>query len=226
MCLAACELVGGKADDALPIASGIEMIHTYSLIHDDLPCMDDDDMRRGKPSSHKVFGEAGAVLAGDALLTHAFEWMLSNGDGSARYFRAALEAARGAGASGMVAGQSLDIAAGEKSAEALRHINALKTGALIRAAVRAGAVLGGASEEELAALTSFAESYGLLFQLTDDIIDARAGETGGYPERLGLDGTIALAEETAEEALKALLPFGERAKYFTALVQKTLGRQS
>lgn len=225
MCLAACELAGSEAAVALPLACGVELIHTYSLIHDDLPSMDNDPMRRGRPSNHIVFGEAEAVLAGDALLTHAFEWMLSRGDiTSPGYVRAALEIARGAGASGMVAGQSLDIEDGARTADELRRIDALKTGALIRAAIRAGAVAGGADEATVDALSRYAESYGLLFQITDDLIDASEGETGGYPSAIGTEETRALANQCASEALRALGGFGERAVFFRELTEKTLLR--
>lgn len=184
--LESCRLCGGDPEKALPFAGAIEMIHTYSLIHDDLPCMDDDDLRRGRPTNHKVYGEATAVLAGDALLTAAFEWML---DPSVtlppeRTLEAARVLAQAAGAQGMVGGQVLDMA-GEGHAMGLTEVEELqrlKTGALIRAAAEMGCVLAGGSEEQRKAVCRYAERIGLAFQIQDDILDVTSSaEVLGKP---------------------------------------------
>ncbi len=245
LCLAACEMLGGDCQAALPVACALEMIHTYSLIHDDLPCMDDDDMRRGRPSSHKVFGEAGAVLAGDGLLTYAFEIMLREGPKHAQrapgYYGAAAAVAQGAGVSGMVAGQSLDLrytAAKNGDFAALRAIHAKKTGAMITASVVSGALVAGAGAEEENSIRRFGEQYGLLFQITDDILDAtgssqKMGKTLGkdaaegkltYVTLLGLGRAKELAQEAAGQAEDALRPFGSRAAWLNELVEKTVIR--
>ena len=178
--LGACEFAGGDIRQALPYACALEYVHTYSLIHDDLPAMDDDDLRRGKPTNHKVFGEAMAILAGDGLLTSAFEAM--NKDlflyfdepvSLKRRIRAIYEIAKGAGCKGMIAGQAADIEGEGRqcSKEMLDYIHINKTGALIIAAVRAGAHLGGADDKMLSKLTDYAENLGLAFQIADDILD-------------------------------------------------------
>ncbi len=231
ICLACCELLGGRAKDALPLACGIEMIHAYSLVHDDLPCMDDDDFRRGKPASHKVYGEAGAVLAGDALLTHAFEWMLSHAPedaaGARTYLSAVLAVARGAGAAGMVAGQSLELSGALNEARvSLEEVQRLKTGALIKAAALSGGIAAGGGGNQLRLIEAFAEQYGALFQLTDDLIDAEqeSGDVKNAASAYGLAEARRLAAYHAREAHGALTPFGERAAYLIALVEGTLGR--
>ena len=165
LCLACCELVGGQVEDALPFAAALEMIHAYSLIHDDLPAMDDDDMRRGKPSSHKAFGEGNAILAGDGLLTMAMRVLCDvSGQEAARkaVFQGALE---------MAAGQSLDLNVTARDIDSLQRIHDLKTGALFRAACLSGAYRGGCGEEEAATIRAFADKLGLLFQMTDDLLD-------------------------------------------------------
>jgi len=222
--LAAAEAVGGNRLAALPAACAIELIHTYSLIHDDLPAMDNDDYRRGKPTNHKVYGEAVAILAGDALLTYAFELLARTGGSSEPESATALvvlrEVAAAAGPAGLVAGQVLDIASEGKTigAETLDYIHTHKTGALFRAAVRAGARLGGASPEQLAALTRYAEQLGLCFQITDDILDvsgdaAKLGKRvrkddekhkNTYPAYYGLPAAVAKARAAADAALAAL----------------------
>lgn len=231
LCLACCALTGGDAAAALPIACGVEMIHAYSLVHDDLPCMDDDDMRRGKPASHKVYGEAGAVLAGDALLSHAFEWMLANAPGEpralSRYVRAMHAVAQGAGAWGMVAGQSLELSGAlSKGTVSLEDVHSRKTGALIRAAARAGGCVAGAQEIALRAVEAFAAHYGALFQITDDMLDApnEAGDARNYVCAYGMRGAQEAAAAHAREALAALAPFGESAGELLALVEETLHR--
>ena len=172
--MATAEACGKKGYNFLPVACGLEMIHTYSLIHDDLPCMDDDDYRRGRLTNHKVFGEAMAVLAGDGLLTLAFEVMLEQKNVPAEVLvEVVREMAMCAGNFGMVGGQGLDLEAeGKKiSPEELRKLHAGKTGALFIGAIRGGAQLAGATNEQLLALTKFADLLGLAFQITDDILD-------------------------------------------------------
>lgn len=201
LCLAVCELLGGAAADAVKAACAMEMIHTYSLVHDDLPAMDNDDMRRGKPSSHRAFGEGNAILAGDGLLSLAF-YVLSQ-TGNAKVMQCVSR-----GALDMVSGQSLDIN-GTHDAESLFDMHAKKTGALFRAAVLAGAYSAGNSEtgRYLAPLTSFAEHFGLLFQITDDILDVT-----GDPALLGKSiGKDAQAEKATFVTLYGLEPAREEA---------------
>ncbi len=175
-----CSLCGGSVQDALPFAAALEMIHAYSLIHDDLPCMDDDDMRRGKPSCHIAFGEANALLAGDGLLTLAFETMLADRNitalGAGRVLRAAATLASAAGVGGMIGGQVIDLESENRQidAERLSTIHRLKTGALIRAAARMGCILAGADDAITAKADSYAENLGLAFQVVDDILDVVA----------------------------------------------------
>ena len=245
LCLSACEMTGGQLEAALPLACALEMIHTYSLIHDDLPCMDDDDFRRGRPSNHKVFGEANALLAGDGLLSFAFEVMLSEGPkhiaAAPRYYEAAAEIAHGAGVNGMVAGQWKDLA-NEKNPSAdaatLTDIHARKTGALITAAVLAGGLAGRADAAEMEALRAFGAHFGVLFQITDDLLDVEGdektvGKTLGkdaahekltYPALYGVPASRCMAEEEARLAKEALAPFGERAAWFIELTEQTLTR--
>lgn len=187
-----CRISGGDVKKALPFAAAVEMVHTYSLVHDDLPCMDNDDMRRGKPANHKVFGEALAVLAGDGLLTAAFETMLSpkcvEAVGSGRAVRAAHTLAMAAGAFGMAGGQTLDIEAGDGadvSYEKVMEIYAKKTGALIEAAAVMGVIIGGGGGEAIDAAKRFAGALGLAFQIRDDLLDSE-----GDPGLLGRDKCI------------------------------------
>lgn len=225
-------------------ACAIELIHTYSLIHDDLPAMDDDDYRRGRPTNHKVYGEALAILAGDALLTKAFEILAGcsvPGTAGRLMLRVIGEIAEAAGARGMVGGQTLDILSEGKAVDArtLFYIHKNKTGALLRASVRTGAILAGAGEEELTALTSFAEEFGLLFQITDDILNvvgdsSKMGKPVGtdaqrakatYPALYGLDGARKMAREGKERALAALDSFDSKADPLRLLVSYLLERE-
>ena len=243
--LAVCEMLGGDVEDALPVACAFEMIHTYSLIHDDLPAMDDDDFRRGKPSNHKVFGEGMAVLAGDGLLSYAFEVMLSalalHGDNPG-YLEAVRSVAGGAGVCGMVAGQAADLESeGDETAGAdrLQYIHARKTGAIIKAAALAGAHIANADARQLHAISEFGSLYGLLFQITDDILDVEGdftamGKTLGkdkeahkltYVNLYGLETAKQMAEETAQKARNAVACFGSGANYLTELVEITLERK-
>lgn len=241
LAVTACGAAGGAPERALPLAAALEMVHAYSLVHDDLPCMDDDDLRRGKPTNHKVFGEAIAVLAGDALLTHAF-WVLGKlpeltGAPPAATLSIINEVAAAAGTDGLIGGQVADLEAegraGQISAAELQSIHARKTGALFVASVRTGALLGGAEEPVLNALTRYAHELGLAFQITDDILDvvgdpAAMGKTAGrdhardkatYPAVFGLERARAMAREATERACRAVEPLGEPAAVLGALAR-------
>ncbi len=236
---------GCGADEVMPFAAAIECIHTYSLIHDDLPAMDDDDLRRGKPTSHKRFGEATAILAGDGLLTDAFDFMASMpGLPPERVLRALGEVARAAGSSGMVGGQFLDMqyTAGEGvSVEELAAMHAMKTGALLIAPCVAGAILGGADERGVAAMRAYGAALGAAFQIADDILDetgdpATLGKAVGrdvalrkttYPSLLGLEKSRELARKRVEEAVAALQEFtGEEADLLRGLAEYMANRVS
>lgn len=241
--MATAEALGVKGYNYLPVACGLEMIHTYSLIHDDLPCMDDDDYRRGRLTNHKVFGEAMAVLAGDGLLTLAFEVMLEQKNVDPRVLiETVREMAMCAGNFGMVGGQGLDLENEGKSisAEELRKMHAGKTGALFIAAIRGGAHLAGANEQELLALTKFADLLGLAFQITDDILDVEGttealGKPAGSDEKnhkstyvslYGLEAAKALAEKTVAEALECLEMFGENAEALREITRLMCSRKN
>ena len=216
LCLASAEALGGHTDGAaLDFACALEFVHTYSLIHDDLPCMDDDDLRRGRPTSHKVHGEALAILAGDALLTEAF-FLAGRGSEPSRGRLCAM-LATAAGARGMVGGQVDDIREGEaRTLETLASLHGRKTGALLSVACAGGAVAAGASEEEIAALERYGRHLGLAFQIRDDLLDVEGdpgltGKSGGtderkgkitYPSLLGMDAARALARREADAAKK------------------------
>ena len=243
--LAAAETVGGRDEDVLEAACAIELIHTYSLIHDDLPAMDDDDFRRGRLANHKVYGEAVAILAGDALLTKAFEILAHcdlppNRDALLRQVIGEVAAAAGPG--GMVGGQTVDIISEGKNIDAatLHYIHRSKTGALLRVSVRTGALLSGAVPDSLAALTRYGEEFGLLFQITDDILDvvgdsAKMGKPVGadakkakatYPAVFGLDEARRAAAKARDRALGALESFGPDAQPLRLLVDFVLGRDN
>ncbi len=230
--LAACEAVGGTIKAALPAACAIEMIHSYSLIHDDLPAMDDDDLRRGNPTNHKVYGEATAILAGDGLLTEAFI-LLSNSKlhevvPAERYCEVIHLLAKAAGSRGMVGGQVVDMEAEEKPIDlpTLEYIHTHKTGALILAAIEVGALLGGATTEQRHALCRFGETAGLAFQVVDDILDIVADESqlgkavgsdqqrgkATYPALLGLSGARERADDLYRQALNSLTILGDSAR--------------
>lgn len=186
--LAVCRLFGGKTEDALPFACGLEMLHTYSLIHDDLPCMDDDDFRRGKPTNHKVFGEANAVLAGDGLLTAAFGTLAGSSLPAERVQRAVVVLAQAAGPAGMVGGQVLDLEGEGKflDAEEITTIESLKTGCMIEAAARLGAIAAGSSQAEEDAAAAYARRLGLAFQVRDDVLDV-LGDEAEFGKPIGSD---------------------------------------
>ncbi|MDO4179243.1 MAG: polyprenyl synthetase family protein [Phascolarctobacterium sp.] len=241
--MAAAEACGKKGYNFLPVACGLEMIHTYSLIHDDLPCMDNDDYRRGRLTNHKVFGEAMAVLAGDGLLTLAFEVMLEQKNVPADVLvETVREMAMCAGNFGMVGGQGLDLEAeGKKiSPEELRKLHAGKTGALFIGAIRGGAHLAGASDEQLRALTKFADLLGLAFQITDDILDVTStqeelgkpigsdekNEKSTYVSLFGLEASQELAQKTVDEALTCLDSFGASAEPLREIAKMMCKRRS
>ncbi len=246
LCLAAGQAIETRPDpdpDLLPIACALECIHTYSLIHDDLPAMDNDDLRRGKPTSHILYGEAGAILAGDGLLTWAFD-LLSNSNQSTLTAKKRLKIihliARAAGSLGMVGGQALDIANENKEFpfETLRAIHRSKTGALITASILAGAIAAGADQKQQEALTRYGEQVGLAFQIVDDLLNVTAtteqlGKAAGsdaskgkatYPAFFGIDTTRAKAETAVQEALDALILFDEKADPLRAIARYILTR--
>ena len=239
--MAAADAAGGHGEDYLTSACAVEMIHTYSLIHDDLPAMDDDDYRRGKLTNHKVYGAGLATLAGDALLTMAFELLArQQGVPAETMLRVVREISEAAGANGMVGGQALDLASEGKriDMDTLRRMHMAKTGALFRASVRSGAILGGADEAQLAALTEYAEAFGLAFQITDDILDvtgdaAAIGKPVGSDERnhkstyvtlTSLEAAKRLAREAADRAHEALAPLGEKAAFLDELAEYLVTR--
>ncbi len=230
--LAACQAVGGNTECAVPAACAMEMIHTYSLIHDDLPAMDDDDFRRGNPTNHKVFGEAIAILAGDALLTEAFKLAsdprYTAGSEPSGLLAVIHEIATCAGSYGMVGGQVIDMESeGNTDIDlaTVQYIHTHKTGALIKASVVAGALLGGAAGQQLAAITRYGEAAGLAFQIADDILDiegtteeigkdAGSDEARGkatYPAVMGVAAAKGEAQSMMDEALRSLEIFGAEA---------------
>lgn len=245
MCLAGVEALGKEYEPYLPVACALEMIHTYSLIHDDLPAMDNDDYRRGKLTSHKVYGEDIAILAGDALLTHAFEVLATAAEGlpeEKRMLRVIREVAIASGTRGMIGGQVVDVQSEGKviTPLTLNYIHTHKTGALFRAAVRSGALLTGASENELSALTEYAECFGLVFQITDDLLDILGDEKilgkpvgsdeknqkGTYPSLYGVEKSKELAREAVDKAVKSLEPLRGNTEPLILLARYLIERKS
>ena len=244
MLLAACEMLGGDVDEALDCACALEMIHTYSLIHDDLPGMDNDELRRGKPTNHVVYGVGQAILAGDGLLNLAYEVMLANAARHPahldRHLAAISEIARGAGVTGMIAGQVADLYAEGKTGfgeEMLTYIHLGKTAAMFRGAMRGGARLAGADEKTVNALSEYADAFGLLFQASDDVLDITAsaefGKSKGKDERDGkltavsvwtLEGAQAHVRSELARAERALDGFGAEADFFRALADEAARR--
>ena len=247
LCLAVCDMLGGCVDDALRFGVAIEHIHTYSLIHDDLPCMDDDDLRRGMPTCHKKFGEANALLAGDGLLTGAFEY-LSDLD---KYKRVSVKTvlnvisgiAKAAGCDGMIGGQIVDLECEGKSnvsETTLNYLHKRKTGALIRISAVSGAMAAGATEDEICAIGEFADKLGLAFQIQDDILDCIGDESllgkpigsdaenkkTTYVSLLGLDEARKKADAVTAEAVSVLGKFGEKAEFVKKLALYLLDRKS
>ncbi len=245
LALFGCEAVGGKLEDAIPAAVALELIHTYSLVHDDLPAMDDDDFRRGRPTCHKVYGEAIAILAGDALLTHAFQVLADPAGGNlaaSRRLQIVAEVSAAAGSVGMVGGQTMDIQAEGKALDpaTLLALHAKKTGALLRASLRVGGLAGGADDAALESLTRYGERLGLAFQIVDDILDiegssAEMGKTAGsdlrkhkatYPAVFGLEASRVEAARLLEEARHAIGSLGERGGVLIALADFVGRRRS
>lgn len=240
---AAADAVGVDGKKYLQSACALEMIHTYSLIHDDLPAMDDDDYRRGRPTSHKVFGEGMAVLAGDGLLTLAFETLLTQPDVPVEVLvQVTREIAAAAGPSGMVGGQAIDLGSEGKllDLETLALMHRLKTGALFRASIRSGALLAGGSGEDVQALTEYAENFGLAFQITDDILDVTGNEKvlgkpvgsdeknrkATYVTLYSLAEAQQMAQASVDRALGSLGRFGDRAWVLRSLAEYLLTRES
>jgi geranylgeranyl diphosphate synthase type II len=242
--MAAAEAVRAGCEGAEHVGAAVEMIHTYSLIHDDLPALDNDDLRRGRPTNHKVFGEAMAILAGDSLLTRAFQ-VLSELPGATDCVRLRLvrELAIAAGTvGGMIAGQVLDMEGGgtTPTPELLHKIHHAKTGALLRASVRMGAIYAGATDAQLAAITAYGEHAGFAFQIVDDILDVEAssealGKTAGkdaaqakitFPAVYGLEASRQMARREYDAALATLLPLGDGALFLRHIAQRIVERSS
>ncbi len=245
LCVAAAEAVGGEPTDALPAAGALEMVHTYSLIHDDLPAMDDDELRRGKPTCHVAFDEATAILAGDALLTLAFQILssveISNASHAAAWLKVIRTIASAAGYGGMIQGQMLDISSEGRTltmAE-LESMHHLKTGALIAASLRCGAIIGGANDEQLTSLERYANNTGLAFQVADDILNVEGDpelmgkavgtdqlrEKSTYPSILGLKESKELAHHLVHKALQAIENFDNRSDALRAIAKYIIERK-
>lgn len=242
LCIAAHEACGGSSRALLPVACALEMIHTYSLIHDDLPAMDNDDFRRGKPTNHRVFGEAVAILAGDLLLTYAFELMSEHGldDNSGHVMRAIHTIARASGFRGMVGGQMIDLACEGQEVDlaTVEYMHVRKTGALITASVQAGAMLAGATDSTIDRMSRYGRHLGLAFQITDDLLDLTGnleemGKTPGsdirkgkrtYPFLIGIEESRRIAEEHVKSALKALSDCDDKADPLRAIARYVLER--
>jgi len=245
LCIAGCEAVGSAGTNVLPVACALELIHTYSLIHDDLPVIDDDDLRRGKATNHKVFGEAVALLAGDGLITEAFDLMTRSellGQVSTDLILKVIGIiAHAAGYRGMVAGQVVDIQSERKGVDfsVVEFIHAHKTGALITASVTSGAILGGGDEVQLKAITSYGKMIGLAFQISDDILDIEgdsktigknigADEQKGkitYPAVVGLSRSKEIQSELIEEAIESLRAFDYRAEPLRRIARYIIERK-
>lgn len=242
LCIAAAEACGGRREEAFPAACAVELMHTYSLVHDDLPCMDDDDLRRGRATCHKVFGEGMAVLCGDALLTEAFA-VITKSQASESYSVGEMvaELALTGGSRKLIGGQVLDLEGEGKALamEELVQIHEAKTAALLTVSVRLGAMSAGAGEDELEALTRFGHALGLAFQVIDDILDVtqtteNLGKTAGkdaavekatYPSVIGLELSRKEAERLTAEAMEALEVFGEKAAKLREIAERMLVRE-
>lgn len=244
LCLATCELIGGTIEQAMPTACALEMIHTMSLIHDDLPAMDNDDYRRGKPTNHKVYGEDVAILAGDGLLAYAFEFIAAQTQqvAPALVLQVIAKLARAVGAAGLVGGQIVDLACEgqpDVSLETLTFIHRHKTGALLEASVLCGAILAGADEPTCQRLSHYAQNIGLAFQIIDDVLDITAtqeelGKTAGkdlqaqkvtYPSLWGIDESRRQAAQLIAEAKAEIAPFGPKADPLKALADYITARK-
>ncbi len=235
-------MCGGDIEDVMPFACAMEMIHTYSLIHDDLPAMDNDDLRRGLPTNHIEFGEATAILAGDALLNKAFETVSRYGASAPGAMRAIAVMADSSGTEGMIGGQIVDIESEGRDIdiERLQYIHLLKTGAIIRSSCVIGAIIGGADEEEISAVDSFASNLGVAFQIRDDILDVIGSEkslgkpTGSdersekntYVKLFGIEKSEEMVKEYSKKALDALGAFGGRAEFLIRLTNYLVDRNA
>ena len=238
--LMAAEACGSIREAAMPAACAVEMVHTYSLIHDDLPAMDDDDLRRGRPTCHAKYGEAMGILAGDALLTRAFEILARDVRDAAVAAACCAELAKSAGASGMVGGQVDDLAAEfqEAGIEMLERIHRRKTGAMFLVSLRLGAIVAAANDEQLAALQTYAVKLGMAFQIADDLLDVRGDESAmgkrlgkdsgrgklTFPALLGVDESLCRARRLIDQACAALANFGENASQLEALARYVVER--
>lgn len=242
--LEACKIVGGNEKDAIPFAVAIEMIHTYSLIHDDLPALDNDDLRRGRKTNHIVYGEDMAILAGDALLNYAFEVMLSSSLGKSnpeKYLRAINEIAKSSGIYGMIGGQVVDVQSENEQIpkEKLDYIHNNKTAAIIIGCMRAGAIIGDANEEQIDEITKYAKNIGLSFQIVDDILDivgdeVKLGKKVGsdinnnkstYPSLLGLKKSKEISNELISEAKKSIEKLSENVEFLNGLADYIIARE-
>ncbi len=245
LCLTTCELMGGNAEMSLPTACALEMIHTMSLIHDDLPAMDNDDYRRGKLTNHKVYGEDIAILAGDALLSYAFEYVATQTRNVAlpNLIDVMARLGRTVGAAGLVGGQVLDLESEGKSdvtVDTLKFIHIHKTGALLETSVVSGAILAGAKQEDVQRLSRYAQNIGLAFQIIDDILDVTAsteelGKTAGkdelaqkatYPSLWGLEESKKQAQALIDDAIAQLSPYGEGSQPLKAIAQFIVARKN
>lgn len=236
---AVCEMLGGNEDSIKHYACAVEFIHTYSLIHDDLPCMDNDDLRRGMPTNHVKYGEAIALLAGDSLLTHAFECASLSPNNPPTTVKAINAISKASGISGMIGGQVIDIA-GAKNYDELKTIHKMKTGALIRLSAYLGAISANCNENQLKAIDEFADNLGIAFQIKDDILDVEStteelGKPVGsddkrdlttYPTLFGIDGAKEKLMLHTELAKKSLSIFGEKAEFLLALADMLLSRKN
>ncbi len=236
---AVCEMLGGNADNIKHYACAVEFIHTYSLIHDDLPCMDNDDLRRGMPTNHKKFGEAIALLAGDSLLTYAFECASMSENDAKTTVNALNSIARAAGIAGMIGGQVIDIS-GAKNYEELKTVHKMKTGALIRLSAHLGAIAAGCTTDEADFIDKFADNLGIAFQIKDDILDVEStteelGKPIGsddkrdlttYVTLFGIEGAKKKLDEHTKIAKEALLPFGEKADFLLQFADMLLQRKN
>jgi len=228
--LLVAELLGCSAEKVLPFATAVEMIHTYSLIHDDLPCMDNDDMRRGKPTNHKVYGEDFALLAGDALLTEAFMLIATNySENGFLIGRLTQMLSEAAGIRGMVGGQAIDLRAGEKqmTLEELTHLHRLKTGALIRLSVEGAAVIAGAKPSDIESIKKFGEGLGLAFQIADDVLDhgEKDQDVRSFTGILGLEGTKKYLDEVSRNTLAELHKVSAEAPMLEYLISFNINRK-
>ncbi len=241
--LAVCEMCGGDINEVIPFACAMEMIHTYSLIHDDLPSMDNDDLRRGMPTSHVKFGEATAILAGDALLNKAFETVSEyNGTNPQRAIKAINMLAMSSGTEGMIGGQIVDMESEGKDIDldTLRYLHLNKTGAIIRSSCTIGALMGGGNEEEINAVDEFAKNLGVAFQIQDDILDVIGNEEelgkpigsdaeedkNTYVKLVGLEKSKEMAKEYSEKAKNALGIFGDKAQFLIELTDYLTDRKN